>query len=69
MLFTLRRTKFKVEVKSILIIGRIQMSKDRKFKNESQDARRHDQQHSAHPQDKVKNQDKPRFEVHSNKKK
>lgn len=45
------------------------MSKDRKFKNESQDARRHDQQHSAHPQDKVKNQDKPRFEVHSNKKK
>ncbi|MFJ1267708.1 hypothetical protein ACD661_03935 [Legionella lytica] len=29
------------------------MSKDNKFKNESQDARRHDQQHAAH-QDKMK---------------
>ncbi|WP_278041937.1 hypothetical protein [Legionella rowbothamii] len=28
------------------------MSKDNKFKNESQDARRHDQQHASH--DKMK---------------
>lgn len=30
------------------------MSKDNKVKNESQDARRHDQQHSAHPDEKMK---------------
>lgn len=30
------------------------MSKDNKFKNESQDARRHDQQHASHNQDKMK---------------
>ena len=30
------------------------MSKENRFKNESQDARRHDQQETVHPQDKVK---------------
>ncbi len=30
------------------------MSKDNKFKNESQDARRHDQQHMVHPDEKMK---------------
>ncbi|MCE0723278.1 MULTISPECIES: hypothetical protein [Legionella] len=40
-----------------------------KFKNESQDARRHDQQHSTHP-DKIKQpQEKSKLESHSNKKK
>ncbi|CAM2968078.1 Uncharacterised protein [Legionella steigerwaltii] len=47
------------------------MSKHNKYKNESQDARRHDQQHSSHP-DKMKHaQEKSdsKFEHHSNKKK
>lgn len=30
------------------------MSKDNKFKNESQDARRHDEQHAVHPSEKLK---------------
>ncbi|MFT4057910.1 MAG: hypothetical protein QM652_00015 [Legionella sp.] len=30
------------------------MSKENKFKHESQDARRHDQQHAVHPSDKMK---------------
>ena len=30
------------------------MSKDPKFKKESQDARRHDQEHVAHPDEKMK---------------
>jgi hypothetical protein len=30
------------------------MSKDDKFKKESQDARRHDQQHAVHPDEKMK---------------
>lgn len=30
------------------------MSKGPKFKKESQDARRHDQQHVAHPDEKMK---------------
>ena len=30
------------------------MSKDNKFKNESQDARRHDQQHASHHYAKMK---------------
>lgn len=35
------------------------MPKVDKFKNESQDARRHDQQHKAHPDEKMKkHQDK-----------
>lgn len=32
------------------------MAKDKKFKHESQDARRHDQQHVAHPDEKMKKQ-------------
>ncbi len=40
------------------------MSKKDKFKNESQDARRHDQQHEVHPprkdKDHVKDKHKPR---------
>lgn len=31
----------------------MQMSKDKKFKNESQDARRHDQQRVSHPNEKI----------------
>jgi hypothetical protein len=33
------------------------MSKDNKFKKESQDARRHDQQHTVHPDEKMKKHD------------
>lgn len=29
------------------------MSKGKKFKHESQDARRHDQQHTVHPEEKT----------------
>lgn len=31
------------------------MSKGKKFRKESQDARRHDQQHIEHPDEKMKN--------------
>jgi hypothetical protein len=30
------------------------MSKENKFKHESQDERRHDQQHEVHPEEKMK---------------
>lgn len=33
------------------------MSRDNKFNKESQDARRHDEQHAAHPDDKFKKHD------------
>lgn len=44
------------------------MSKD-KYKNESQDARRHDQQHSSHPGKMKNTNEKSKFESHPNKKK
>lgn len=37
----------------ILINQELQMSKNKKFKHESQDARRHDQQHVVHPEVKT----------------
>ncbi|STY28877.1 Uncharacterised protein [Legionella wadsworthii] len=45
------------------------MSKNNKFKNESQDARRHDQQHSTHPDKQRSNQEKSKFDSQSQKKK
>lgn len=63
------RTKFKFYGWNFNRKGESNMSKHNKFKNESQDARRHDQQHSAHP-DKMKHaQEKSKVESHSNKKK
>jgi hypothetical protein len=53
LLFGGGQTKFKAIV-SLLTLWRTNMSKDSKFKNESQDARRHDQQHVAHPDEKMK---------------
>ncbi|MCW8444089.1 hypothetical protein OQJ19_01170 [Fluoribacter gormanii] len=45
------------------------MSKHNKFKNESQDARRHDQQHSAHSDKMKPTHEKSKLESHPNKKK
>lgn len=47
------------------------MSKHNRFKNEAQDASRHDQQHSSHP-NKIKHapeHEKSKLEPHSDKKK
>lgn len=48
---------------------RIKMSKDNKFRNESQDARRHDQQHEVHPDRKSKNVQDKSHDSHPMKKK
>ncbi|MCW8385183.1 hypothetical protein OQJ18_06615 [Fluoribacter dumoffii] len=45
------------------------MSKHDKFKNESQDARRHDQQHTAHPDKAKHTHEKSKLAPHANKKK
>jgi len=45
------------------------MTHHKKFKNESQDARRHDQQHAAHPDEKSVQKPKPGSHSKDNKKK
>lgn len=44
----------------------MEMSRNNKFNKESQDARRHDQQHAVHPDSKLKkHEDKSKTAAHS----